>query len=1030
MIVQHLSPDFKSMMPELLSRHSTLKIRRVENGMRIEPDVIYLNPPRSSIEIEGDTFKLHSEADPREFNLPINSFFESLAKHAGPRAISIVMSGTGSDGTIGSQAVAATGGTVMAQDPITARFESMPRSVVENVTGSLFASPAQLARLVERVIGGEVIETLPDQVNVNLSAPEREIIRQLQSRFGLDFGYYKTTTVGRRIKRRSQLAKHDTLAQYAIALAHDPEELEALYIDLLIGVTAFFRDKAAFEILGAKVISELGTRMAKGSEVRVWVPGCASGEEVYSIAILLAERARIVGCETKLRIFATDIHPRSLQVASRGVYSTASLQTVPAELQERYFQPLGDQWQLKKSIREAVVFSKHNLIRDPPFTRMDLVSCRNLLIYFDDEAQRKAIAMFHFSLRQGGTLFLGPSEALGELSDEFDTIDSRWRLFRKRRNVRLVEATRLLPLSSGSHYEVDDSKGGGGQPPHLTTAAGLQRQSIYRVYDAVLSKIVGTCLLVASNGDVQHVFGDAGRFLTFRSGQFSRHLSDLIDSQLRLTVNAGFDRIAKHDEEDFSRFVAFKREEHDHEIMVNVTISRVDPGGPTSDRPVLITFTEVKPNQNTEDVEVEAGPAHSSDLLVKRIGELERDLRFSEETLQTTIEELETSNEELQATNEELQATNEEMMAANEELQTVNEELHAVNEELYTVSSEHQTKITELTSLTGDLDNLLASTNIGVLFLDAQLQIRRVTPAVSDAFNILERDIGRPIEHVTSRFEFPDFVETVRRVIESGSVVERNVQVEGRDFQLRVLPYLKEDAIDGAVMTFVDISEIARANRSLAQFADIVSHDLRAPLRAIRNAGQWIIEDLRDDPGPEIKEHVSMLVEHTERLDRMLSDLREFSHMQGAVGRTEVVDVKAELEEIGRLYNPELLNLELDPGLPELETTRTALRLVFQNIIDNAVKHTDRKPVQVKIVSDIEHGVSQFTISDDGPGIHPRHHERVFLPFRKLKADGAAGSGIGLALVKKAITDRGGTIEIISDPAEGRGTVFRFTWPG
>ena len=593
-----------------------------------------------------------------------------------------------------------------------------------------------------------------------------------------------------------------------------------------------------------------------------------------------------------------------------------------------------------------------------------------------------------------------------------------------------MEATRLLPLSSGSHYEVDDSKGGGGQPPHLTTAAGLQRQSIYRVYDAVLSKIVGTCLLVASNGDVQHVFGDAGRFLTFRSGQFSRHLSDLIDSQLRLTVNAGFDRIAKHDEEDFSRFVAFKREEHDHEIMVNVTISRVDPGGPTSDRPVLITFTEVKPNQNTEDVEVEAGPAHSSDLLVKRIGELERDLRFSEETLQTTIEELETSNEELQATNEELQATNEEMMAANEELQTVNEELHAVNEELYTVSSEHQTKITELTSLTGDLDNLLASTNIGVLFLDAQLQIRRVTPAVSDAFNILERDIGRPIEHVTSRFEFPDFVETVRRVIESGSVVERNVQVEGRDFQLRVLPYLKEDAIDGAVMTFVDISEIARANRSLAQFADIVSHDLRAPLRAIRNAGQWIIEDLRDDPGPEIKEHVSMLVEHTERLDRMLSDLREFSHMQGAVGRTEVVDVKAELDEIGRLYSPELLNLELDPGLPELETTRTALRLVFQNIIDNAVKHSDRKPVQVKIVSDIEHGVSQFTISDDGPGIHPRHHERVFLPFRKLKADGAAGSGIGLALVKKAITDRGGTIEIISDPAEGRGTVFRFTWPG
>lgn len=1034
-IVQHLSPDFRSMMPELLSRKSNLVIRRVEDGMLIEPDVIFLNPPRSSIEIDGDKFRVFGEGEHREFNLPINGFFESLALHAGERAVCIVMSGTGSDGTNGALAVAEAGGTVLAQDPLTAKFESMPRSVIEKVPQCLFAPPTRLPALLQRVVSGEVIEQAPDTVELDLSSPAKEIIRLLQMRFGLDFGYYKTTTVGRRIRRRSEMAKHKELGDYAVALANDPEELEALYIDLLIGVTAFFRDKAAFDTIAGRCIPELGTRMSKGRDVRLWVAGCASGEEVYSHAILLAERARILKCDLRARIFATDIHPRSLKLASRGVYPPSALSDIPEDIRDRYFERFGDDYQLVKKIRELVVFSKHNLIKDPPFTRMDLVSCRNLLIYLDEQAQRKAIAMFHFALRQGGTLFLGPSESLGDFSDEFDVLDSRWRIFRKRRNVRLLEATRLLPLSSVKQKPEfaagRDSELGEGGPQHYVTAGGLQRTSLFRIYDAMLAKFVGTSLLLNQKGDVLHVFGDAGRFLTFRSGHFSQKVNDLVDNQLRLTVNAGLDRVTKSIEDEFERIVVYTRANEEKSIGVSVKVSVLSTGAVPEDNPVLLTFTEVKEVQGETTIIDENRVGEQHDFLQKRIHQLERDLRFSEETLQTTVEELETSNEELQATNEELQATNEEMMAANEELQTVNEELHAVNEELYTVSSEHQTKIGELVSLTGDLDNLLESTNIGVLFLDVEKNIRRVTPAVSATFNILDRDIGRPIGHVTSRFEFPDLDEAVSRVIGEGCSVERNINAEGRDFLLRILPYRQQEEIDGAVMTFVDISEIARANRSLAQFADIVSHDLKAPLRAIRNAGEWIVEDLRESADEEIKEHVKMLVEHTERLDGMLSDLREFSNLQATQSKTEMVDVSAELQQIGRLYRKDQLKLVVDSSLPPLETGRAAMRLVLQNIVDNAVKHSDNQPVTVTVKAETaSNGVPAFEISDDGPGIDPRHHERIFLPFRKLKqSDAGAGSGIGLALVKKVIDDHGGMIEVISDPKTNRGTTFKFNWP-
>ncbi|MEO0398048.1 MAG: CheR family methyltransferase [Pseudomonadota bacterium] len=1030
-IVQHLSPDFRSMMPELLERHSDLVIRNIVDGMAVEPNKIYLSPPRSSVEIKSGRLYVYERKDAYEFSLPINDFFESLASEFGRDAICIVLSGTGSDGTLGAETVARVGGLVMAQDPSTSKFESMPRSVVEVIPQTIYAPATKLPELITRALSGEVIQRVDAEAPTRLNEPEREIVRMLQHRYGLDFGYYKTTTVGRRIGRRAKLTGINDLAEYSVALSRNPEELESLYADLLIGVTAFFRDRQAFDLLKTKVLPKFDQKLLENEEIRIWVPGCASGEEAYSIAILLHERARLLGADVRLRIFGTDIHPRSLKQASRAIYSASSLERVPPDIRESYFTQQRDEYQLNKEIRELVVFSKHNLIKDPPFTRMDLVACRNLLIYFDEQAQRKVIAMFHFALRQGGVLFLGPSETLGDLNEEFDAIDPRWHMFTKRRDVRLVEATRLLPLSSRETSPPPPIAPSKIEAPadqtHFTTPQGMQRHSLMRIYDAVLARVVGTSLLVSHTGEVMHVFGDAGKFLAFRQGQFSQKIGDLVDDQLKLTFNTAIDRLQKSADGEFVRKVEFVTADDEH-LSVYVKASVLDTGGPVGSAPILVSIT-AEPSRREDDAPQAVVDIKDETLLRKQVDELERSLRFSEETLQTTVEELETSNEELQATNEELQATNEELMAANEELQTVNEELHAVNEELFTVSSEHQSKIGELTSLTNDLDNLLQSTNIGVLFLDAEKNIRRITPAVSRTFNILARDIGRPIQHVTSRFEFPDFDDLLNQVLESGTTLERNIEVEGRDYLLRILPYKRNDKIDGAVLTFVDISDIARLNRSLSQFADIVSHDLKAPIRAIRTTTDWIVEDLGEAVDQEIQQHTKRLMDQTDRLAQMLSDLRDFSNFTQPDQRSEIVDVKAMVTDIAEFFGDDV-KLEFTTQLPELDTTKTALHMVFQNIIDNAVKHGDKKPTLISISAREQDKAWVFAVTDDGPGIDPRHKDKIFLPFRKLKPiDQSAGSGIGLALVRKAVEDRGGTIEVHSAPEKGRGASFVFTWP-
>ncbi|MGB8526858.1 MAG: CheR family methyltransferase [Rhodoplanes sp.] len=800
-IVQHLSPDFPSVMDELLARHARMQIRTVKSGMEVEPNVIYLRPARQTLIIEQGHLVLKQEDKTTHLNFPIDAFLKSLASDQKEAAIAVILSGTGTDGTLGAAAVRDAGGMVLAQEPDTARFDSMPRTVIERNLANGAASPKMLPRMLQRILSGEPLQIADEHEDDAAGDPERYILQLLQRRCGTDFGHYKKTTVGRRIRRRAEMAHFDNLAAYAAKLERDPGEIDLLSKDLLIGVTHFFRDPEAFNALAEKVLPRIMADISAQRPLRVWVPGCATGEEAYSIAILLMEYARKEGVELNAKVFATDIYRPALERAGRGVYDEATVNSLGPELLERYFDVSGDHYVVKPQLRRFVVFSAHNLLKDPPFTRIDVVSCRNLLIYFDEVAQRMALMLFHFALDRNGILFLGPSETVSELADEFGVVDQHWRIFRKLRDVRLRESLRLpasMPLRDEPSSNAD------GRFPSPATAGGgaarnaPHRRGLAKAYDAILDRFAPAGVLVTRDGTILHVFGDAHKYLEFKGGRFSPLITNAAAEELRHTISTGLERMRGRNTAPFVRRVQC-RLSGEREKTFKVAVERLNGSEWQDEDYCMVTFAEVARAKEGAKARQRVESIGTIELYQERIRDLENELRVTEESLQTTIEEMETTNEELQATNEEL-------MSANEELQSTNEELNSVNEELLSVSAEHQRKIDELVELTMDMDHLLKSTDIGVIYLDHDLRVRRLTPAIARTFNLLEQDIGRPIEHITARFHYPDLIEEIRSVLNGSGVSEHEIAVEDRAFLLRILPYQVGADTAGVVLALIDIT--------------------------------------------------------------------------------------------------------------------------------------------------------------------------------------------------------------------------------
>jgi two-component system, chemotaxis family, CheB/CheR fusion protein len=796
-VVQHLSPDFKSMLDELLSRYTTLPVHQAEHDMEVEPNTIYLMPARHEMIISDRHLILSERDSDKGLFLPIDTFFRSLATDAGASSVAVVLSGTGSDGSRGVRDIHAAGGLVIVQSEASAKFDGMPKSAEKTGVADLVLPPAEIRESLIRYAA---------RARDHADAPPAEkagdavstIFELLRRESGIDFASYKQSTVSRRVDRRLLLSRSRDLEDYVDKLCASPEEVEALYKDLLIGVTGFFRDAEAFRALENAIVPELIDRLRVESqgELRVWVAACATGEEAYSIGIVLHEAFRQRNLRPHMKIFATDVHASSIEIAAQGRYPAEALADMPEHLKQRYFEHIGDEYQVQSQLRGSMVFARHNVLRDAPFTRLDLITCRNLLIYFKTSAQRKVLALFHFSLKIGGALMLGPSETPGPLSDEFTSVDPRWKIYRKRRDIGLPSDLKLArsPLMT-SHERPERARVG---PPEVG-----------RAQQVLLDRYAPPSLIVDSQLQLVHTFNGGGRYLGPRDGRASLHLLDMLEGELKFAVSGAFKKAVSDGQTVVYSGVPARSV--DGLERVKLTLEPLTKEG--AER-ILITFEpmEVRRESERPDTDME-------ELAQNRIDSLEHELHYAKENLQATIEEMEAGHEELQATNEEL-------IAANEELQSANEELQSVNEELYTVNAEHQAKIAELTELTTDMNHLLTATEVHTIFLDHELRIRKFTPKIAETFNLLPHDIGRRIDTFTHHLRHDGLVADLEAGLDQGKVVERDVRDrQGRWYFLRILPYRPYDhghghergdgQVDGVLLTLVDISTLKRTEREL-----------------------------------------------------------------------------------------------------------------------------------------------------------------------------------------------------------------------
>ncbi|NEP63520.1 MAG: hypothetical protein F6K31_42595, partial [Symploca sp. SIO2G7] len=715
-VVQHLSPDFRSLMVELLQRRTQLSVCVIENSTALELNSVYMLPPGSTVSLQGQRLLLE-ERQESAVDYPVNHFFLSLAQQKCDRAIGILLSGTGRDGTEGLKAINRAGGIALVQSQETAQFRAMPGPPVSSGLVDEILSPEELARAVCDIIRYTAAQTSLSAIATPLLPAHKlaQILEILQQQQNSDFSQYKLGTLHRRITHRLLLSKVDTVDQYIEHLKTTPKEVKNLRQDLLIGATRFFRDPNLWSVLQTEVLPGLLERLQPGQPLRIWVSACSTGEEAYSLAIAVDEIIKQTERHHPVKIFATDIDQEALTIASQGSYADTIVRDVDAKRLDHYFIPQGSAYQVKKFIRTQVVFASHDLTKNPGFSQMHLVSCRNLLIYMQPPLQEQVIKLLHFSLAPQGVLILGPSEHLGTVCcHAFLCIDQHWKIFRKRRDVK-------LPLSRLIQ-----------SPAKRAVALPKQPKTMRSPYEGMLASIFKlrfgerptTCLLVNTSGQILHIFLNTAQLLEFPLGKLNTNILDIISPTLKIPVSTALHR-AKRDQQSVF-YSDIQLPELDAPQHMNLWVGSAETNKAMSNDSLIVLLEQVTIADSTKPAsELDFNPC--SDLS-QQIRELEFELQQTRKNLQTSIEEMETANEEQQATNEEL-------LAANEELQSTNEELQSVNEELYTVNAENQERIEQLIELSTDIDNLLQSTDIGVVFLDNSLSIRRFTPAATQVFN-------------------------------------------------------------------------------------------------------------------------------------------------------------------------------------------------------------------------------------------------------------------------------------------------------
>ena len=807
-LVVHLDPQHISIMPELLQKHTRMPVVHAEDGVRIAPDHVYVIPPNRNLTILNGQLHLLEIVKTGTVNLPIDSFLRALAADCGARAAAVILSGTGSDGSLGLRAIKDQSGLVLAQDPESADFDGMPRSAIATGLVDFVLPPDEMPSQLIRCIRD--LGLRKHEPSARVLQAVKKVCAVLHARTGHDFSHYKSTTVCRRIERRMTIHQITLIDDYVRYLQESEREADTLFKELLIGVTSFFRDPEAYAKLGEEILPQLLDQMPEGALFRAWVPGCATGEEAYSLAILLHEVCGKTNRPFTVQVFGTDINEEAIAAARAGVFPEGIVADLGQARLDRYFTREADgRFRIGKEIREKLVFAPQNLIKDSPFTNLSLLSCRNLLIYLDAEVQRQLLPMFHYCLAPEGILLLGSSETTGAATEIFEPLDRKWKIFRRRPTAAYAQ---ILDFPGRGSSEAGTAPGLSGPMQRAEELSALQLvESILQQSDTA------PCAIVNAQHEIVYIHGRTGPFLELPAGRMNANLLQMARPGLRTELAVGLRAALTHRNEVVRRGLAI--ESREGTTWIDLTIKSL-PGRTSLQDLLMVIFQEVNepgPDGETRPLVREAPVSELS------VAELEQELRYTRESLQSTIEQLETSNEELKSTNEELQSTNEELQSTNEELETSKEELQSMNEESTTVNQELQTQIGELARVNDDLVNLLDSTELATIFLDADLKVRRFTPLATSIIPLTAADYGRPIDNFASVLPEVDLAEQGRRALADLATHRCDAESrKGRHFVVKTRPYRTlANVIDGVVITFDDVTEFRRLE-SLQRLAVVV----------------------------------------------------------------------------------------------------------------------------------------------------------------------------------------------------------------
>ena len=1026
-LVQHLDPTHESMMVDLLAGHTSMAVRQATDGMPLEPDHLYVIPPATYLSIGNGALHLSQPQAPHGARLPFDFLLHSLAEECGPRAVAVILSGTGADGTLGLKAVKENGGLVIAQEPDEAGFDGMPLSAIATGAVDLVLPVAKIPDALITYDRRMILTRKQNGSRAKDSAPEwlPEIIELLHTTTGHDFRLYKSGTLQRRIERRMAMAAIETdgMERYLEALRSNPDELELLASDLLINVTSFFRDRQAFDLLAEKIVPDLVQRQSSDQPLRIWIAGCSTGEETYSLAMLFREAISAAKSNVKLQVFASDIDSDAVASAREGFYPEAIEAEVSPDRLARFFSKEDHGYRVSPELRASVVFTVQDVLADPPFSRLDLVSCRNLLIYLRPEAQARVLSAFHFALREGGILLLGSSETVDTSDGRFEVISKTGRIFR--------HVGRSRPGELGFSM-------GGGDGVHVPTRPGQSSAASHQVALAelcrrlVLDSFAPAAVLINRKRECLFTLGPIDRYLRVAPGSPTFDVLAMVRPDIRTKLRSAIQQASERN----TRIVVAGGRTSDDDSATPFSID-VRPVVNDGEELLLICFVDdvLKP----EPGQRRQRAPHDN---ISRVAELEQELETARTDLQAAIRELETASEEQKAINEEALSVNEEFQSTNEELLTSKEELQSLNEELTALNGQLQETLEKQRTTSNDLQNVLYSTDVATLFLDSDLNIRFFTPATRSIFSILPGDIGRPLADLSPLTTDADLAADAQTVLQTFAPIEREVGAgTGLWYIRRILPYrTQDDVVEGVVITFTDITERRHtadalkaaerqaqlANLAKSRFLAAASHDLRQPLQTLALVQGLLAKTVE---GEKAQKLVGRLDETLAAISGMLNTLLDINQIEAGTVRADFVgfpikDLLVRLrDEFAYHAEAKGLALRVVPCGLSVRSDPRLLEQMIRNLLANAVKYTKRGKVLLGCRR--HEGKLAIEIWDTGIGIPEAELDAIFDEYHQLDngaRERSRGLGLGLAIVRRLASLLGHEVRVRS--RLGRGSVF------